>query len=74
MCVVPPRTPPPQRLTRPLATDYADMTFSATSDGEPRQPVYNEGIGLAVEPLRSGGTLDSLWAVVAAPEAVNAEV
>ena len=39
------------------------MTFNGTDDSDPRQPVYNEGIGLAVEPLRSGGTLESLWEV-----------
>ncbi|KAF6205795.1 hypothetical protein GE061_019969 [Apolygus lucorum] len=38
--------------------------YSEGQDPESRSPVYNSELGLAIEPLRGGHTLNTLWQVV----------
>jgi hypothetical protein len=43
----------------PILVYYADASKAAD-----REPVFNEDLGLAIEGLASGLTIDKLWTVV----------
>ena len=49
------------------AEDTADVFAAYSADGDKatdREPVYSKELGLAIESLREGTTLDQLWTVV----------